>query len=100
MQKFLKTLTSGLAISFERAILQNDLILAVIKGFARIVESKDLVTGNHIDRIKVYSEFIAEKLMTEGHFENKIDPRYIKKLSTFSTLHDIGKVGVSDENSE
>lgn len=94
---FLKTITDALTIAFERATIRKDLLLSVIKGFAQIVESKDEVTGNHIDRIRVYTEFIAEKLMEDGKFKDVLNHRFIKKVGTYSTLHDIGKVGISDE---
>jgi|GEM_PF-82441 len=94
--KFVYNLTNTLAIAFEKSFVFDDLILASVKGFAKIVESKDYVTGNHIDRMSIYSKFIADCLYEDRLFLKTLDETYIEKIYKFSPLHDIGKVGISE----
>lgn len=67
---------------------------AIIYGLARLAESRDTDTGQHLDRIQHYSSALARKL---GETRSFIDDDYVTKLRLASTLHDIGKVGIPDE---
>ena len=46
-------------------------------------------TGNHIKRVQHYSELLAKLRGMEGEF--------VKRIAVLSSLHDVGKVGLSDE---
>jgi HD-GYP domain-containing protein (c-di-GMP phosphodiesterase class II) len=94
--QFVDSLTTALAIAFEKSFVFDDLILASVKGFAKIVESKDYVTGNHIDRMSIYAKFVTECLYNDSLYVQQIDESYIDKILKFSPLHDIGKVGISE----
>ncbi len=67
---------------------------AIIYGLARLAESRDTDTGEHLDRIQYYSCLLAERMAKQKSF---INHEYIQKLRLASTLHDIGKVGIPDE---
>lgn len=67
---------------------------AIIYGLARLAESRDTDTGEHLDRIQYYSTMLARRLAKKIP---QIDEEYIQKLRLASTLHDIGKVGIPDE---
>lgn len=66
---------------------------AVIFGLAKLAESRDTDTGEHLDRIRLYVTLLAEQLLEEGLL---VDRRYIEDLALASSLHDIGKVGIPD----
>lgn len=66
---------------------------AVIFGLAKLAESRDSDTGDHLERIRSYVTLIAEQLKEDGL---SIDEAYIDTLGLASSLHDIGKVGVPD----
>jgi len=66
---------------------------AVIFGLAKLAESRDDDTGEHLDRIRVYTELIAEDLR---HDHPQFDRDTIRNLGLASSLHDIGKVGIPD----
>ncbi len=66
-----------------------DLNRELIKRLTAIAEFRDSDTGAHIARIGVYSGKIAEWLNMPGDF--------IRKITYAGSLHDIGKIGISDE---
>ncbi|MEM9187309.1 MAG: HD domain-containing phosphohydrolase [Planctomycetota bacterium] len=65
----------------------------LIFGLAKLAESRDTDTGEHLDRIRRYVTILAEQLMKDGL---AIDQDYVDNLALASSLHDIGKVGVPD----
>jgi putative nucleotidyltransferase with HDIG domain len=68
---------------------QRDLFLRTIRMLAQLVELRDEYTGGHTERVTRYATLLAEKLDLPA---DQID---LVKLGT--PLHDIGKVGISDE---
>lgn len=66
---------------------------AVIFGLAKLAESRDTDTGEHLERIGLYVSVIAAEL---AKTRSVIDKRYIENLALASSLHDIGKVGIPD----
>ncbi len=66
---------------------------AIIFGLAKLAESRDNDTGEHLDRIRKYVTILAEDLQ---HVYEEIDEKYIHTLGIASSLHDIGKVGIPD----
>ncbi|MGE5474907.1 MAG: HD domain-containing phosphohydrolase [Ignavibacteriales bacterium] len=94
--EFLEQIASFLALSIEKNILINDLILISITGLAKLVESKDSETGLHIERIRNYSEIIARQLSKSESYKDILTDHYIQEISDFAPIHDIGKVGIAD----
>ena len=66
---------------------------AVIFGLAKLAESRDDATGQHLERIRSYSELLAGEI-SKTHDE--IDESMVGTIGLTSSLHDIGKVGVPD----
>lgn len=66
---------------------------AMIFGLAKLAESRDDDTGEHLRRIQHYVVLLAEQLAAT---ETLLTSEYIARLAVASTLHDIGKVGVPD----
>lgn len=92
-QQFLINIANALSTSLEKSFIFENLMISTVRGFAKIVESKDNITGNHIDRIGHYSEFVAKILVAEYE---EVDEKFIKSIKRLSPLHDIGKVGIAD----
>jgi len=67
---------------------------AVIFGLAKLADSRDADTGEHLDRVHEYIVILAERL---SKVYSDIDVDYIERLKLASSLHDIGKVGIRDE---
>lgn len=91
-----KTLANILAVTIEKTILVDDLILASITALAKLVEAKDSETGLHLQRIQNYSRIIAQQLASAGEYQRLVDEQFIEDIYKFSPLHDIGKVGIAD----
>ncbi len=67
---------------------------AVIFGLAKLAESRDGETGEHLERISKYTEILARQVsmtLTPGG-----DEAWVQTLASTAVLHDIGKVGVPD----
>ena len=68
---------------------QRDLFLKTIMMLAQMVELRDEYTGGHTQRVTRYALMLGEKLdLPEDQME-------LLRLGT--PLHDIGKIGISDE---
>lgn len=66
---------------------------AIIFGLAKLAESRDNDTGEHLDRIRTYVAILAKDL---AHYDSQVDEQFIHNLELASSLHDIGKVGIPD----
>jgi len=67
---------------------------AVIFGLAKLAESRDGETGEHLERIAGYVEILARQVslkQTPGG-----DEQWVQTLASTAVLHDIGKVGIPD----
>lgn len=68
----------------------------VILGLAKLAEYRDNDTGSHLERIREFSKVLAEALANLPQYKEYINQTYIDDIYQSSILHDIGKVGVSD----
>ena len=68
----------------------------VFTSLARLAESRDPETGQHLERIEFYTRILAEDLATTGPYAHLLTKSYIDYVSRSSILHDIGKVGIPD----
>ena len=65
----------------------------IIFGLAKLAESRDNDTGDHLDRIRHYVVALATELQSTF---SEIDDKFIVDIALASSLHDIGKVGIPD----
>lgn len=93
---FLKTLVNSIAVSFNQNIFIDDIIISSILALAKLAEARDEDTGDHLDRMKVYSREISELVYQKDIYPGEITLDYFDKIERFSPLHDIGKVGIRD----
>ncbi len=84
----------------RRVAEQVDLImasnLATIFAIAKLAEVRDDDTGKHIERVQTFARMLAEQLRTNGLHMDQLTDIYIDTLYQTASLHDIGKVGISD----
>lgn len=71
--------------------------IATIYALAKLAESRDLETGEHIERVGQYCQIIASAIPLY-YYENLDIEKYwfINTIKLASALHDIGKVGIKD----
>ena len=93
----LETLANSIAISFHQNIYIDGVIYSSILALAKLAEARDGDTGEHLERMKLYSRLIAEALHEDPMYEDKVTLEYVEQIERFSPLHDIGKVGIRDE---
>lgn len=70
---------------------------AAILALAKLSEFKDVVAGNHLERIREYCKILATELSTYRELQGVMTPQYQDDIFHASILHDIGKVAVPDE---
>lgn len=69
---------------------------ATVFGLARLAESRDPETGEHLERMRRYVREIAIEMATWPKYDRIIDSGFVETLYYSSPLHDIGKVGIPD----
>ncbi len=81
----------------NRRMAENQRIQDVtIHALARLAETRDNETGNHILRTQEYVRQLARQLQRNPRFADLIDDQLVALLAKSAPLHDIGKVGIPD----
>lgn len=94
---FLRIIANSIMLSLEEDIIIEDMIISSTLALATLTEERDNETGEHLNRMKKYSMYIAELLSKHEKYADVIDTNFIKNIERFSPLHDIGKVAIKDE---
>jgi putative two-component system response regulator len=77
-------------------ILALETTSMMLFSLAKLAESKDADTGNHLERIRAYAMALAEQMANDPQIRSQIPPHFPELLYQTSPLHDIGKVGIPD----
>jgi HD-GYP domain-containing protein (c-di-GMP phosphodiesterase class II) len=67
----------------------------LIEVLSSVVESRDVESGNHIQRIKSMTKILLNAIM-ESYPEYGLDEGQIEIMSSAATMHDIGKIAIPD----
>jgi HD-GYP domain-containing protein (c-di-GMP phosphodiesterase class II) len=65
---------------------------AIVKTAANITLHRDFETGAHLDRMSNYVRLIAKEVAKKYQLNDDL----VEHIFLFSSLHDIGKIGISD----
>lgn len=90
-KSLLEAFANQAAVAIENAKLYenlNDMFLNTVKSLAAAIETKDIYTRGHSERVTKYSELIAKEL--------GLPDSDIKDLKLAGLLHDIGKIGIDE----
>jgi putative two-component system response regulator len=80
-----------------RRMSDNQMIQDVsIQALARLAETRDPETGNHLLRTQGYVRTLAMALRGHERFAAVLTEKFIEVLAKSAPLHDIGKVGIPD----
>jgi len=71
--------------------------ISTIHALVKCAESRDDDTGKHIERTSLFCRLIADGLLEAGKYTDIVDTAYVDNVSKASPLHDIGKIGITDE---
>ena len=103
----LALMLAKLELSLQNVILEERVIErtreisltqeTTIEAIACLAEYRDPETGGHIKRTKNYVKAMAEALRKLPKYKDQITDAWIDSLYRSAPLHDIGKVGVSDD---
>lgn len=69
---------------------------AVIFGLAKLAEYRDQETGQHLERIALYSTKLTMALRRDPRFRERISQQFSRTIGISAVLHDIGKVAIED----
>ncbi|MCL2203846.1 MAG: response regulator [Defluviitaleaceae bacterium] len=67
---------------------------AIIMGMSLLSESRDGITGAHIARIKSQTRLLTNKIAEM--YPDLLDKELAGQITTYSPLHDVGKVAIPD----
>ncbi len=87
----LEALSNQAAIAIENGKLYSnlkDLFINTVRSLAATIETKDMYTRGHSERVTMFSEMIADEL--------GFSAEEIEKLNLAGLLHDIGKIGIDE----
>ena len=81
----------------ERRMKENLFIQDLsLRALACLAEARDNETGQHIVRTQLYVEVLAKALATHERFRDALIGERLNMVVKAAPLHDIGKVGISD----
>lgn len=77
-----------------REILQSQ--LSTIVAISKLVEYRDIETGQHIERVQMFCKVLALSLKDFSSRGLSVDDEFADTIYWAAALHDIGKVGIPD----
>jgi len=81
--------------SGERVVTLETRHVAIF-AMAKLAESRDPETGQHLERMRNYSRILAAHLVGQDGAREKLGADFVENVYQTSPLHDIGKVGIPD----
>lgn len=94
--ELLSNIAAQVSRGFEKTVITESLIVSAITGLAKLAESRDPETGDHLIRMAHYSAIIAEELNKHQRYRGQLDSDKVRDILQFAPMHDIGKVGIED----
>jgi HD-GYP domain-containing protein (c-di-GMP phosphodiesterase class II)/HAMP domain-containing protein len=94
--ELLGNVAGQLTHALDKTVFMEKLVVAAVQGLAKLAESRDPETGDHLVRMALYSAIVAEEMGREGPHRTLIDAAYVRHIHQFAPMHDIGKVGIAD----
>jgi len=73
-----------------------DLQNAILKTVAELVESRDNITGGHIERTQEYLILFIDLLFEDGIHTEELSMWDIRQFVISAQLHDVGKISIKD----
>lgn len=65
-------------------------------SLAKLAESRDNETGDHLERMRSYARELCEEVVRLPKYSDTYGPAFVDEIYKSTPLHDIGKVGIPD----
>lgn len=65
-------------------------------SLAKLAESRDNETGDHLERMRSYARILSEEFAAMEKYQGKLHDNFVDEIYQSTPLHDIGKVGIPD----
>jgi HD-GYP domain-containing protein (c-di-GMP phosphodiesterase class II) len=85
----IETLVLGRQPGRQAVKIDEDYLDDIAEAFAEVIDSKSPFTAGHSERVALFTDMICESL--------GFDPERRRRLKRAALLHDIGKLGVSNQ---
>ncbi len=69
----------------------------ILETLATIVEYRSVESGLHIRRVQELTRLLIQKMLTKPQFRGELIFQGFEEIIAASVLHDVGKVGISDD---
>lgn len=86
-------LEAMVAVRTEQVVLTQQV---TVFALAKLAESRDNDTGDHLERMRSYARELAAEVIKLDAYRADHDPSYVDEIYKSTPLHDIGKVGIPD----
>ena len=80
----------------ERTARLRGIQQGMIYILSNVLESRDEITGTHIARTTEYVRILVQGMIENGVYVDDLKKWDMEMLTTYTLLHDVGKVAVSD----
>mgnify|MGYP001764793519 CR=1 FL=1 len=94
--ELIENVAGQLTHALDKTVFMEGLVVSAVQGLAKLAESRDPETGDHLARMALYAALIAEELGRVGPYQEQITAAYVRSIHQFAPMHDIGKVGLGD----
>ena len=97
LQEYLKKYNQQLEHEVQNKVNEKiQLIEGSTLALAKLTESRDFETGQHIVRVQRFCKILSKLLKEKTKYKEVINDEFINNIYYASALHDIGKVGIPD----
>jgi len=79
--------------TMEIQSLQN----AILKTMSNLVEYRDDVTGNHVERSELLLRLLTEEMIRQNVYADEVKNWDFKFFPQSAQLHDVGKIAIKDD---
>lgn len=83
------------ALVKEQSARARESNAAVIDMLSSVIEHRDLESGQHIRRIRMFTRILLEEV-ARNYQEYDLDEQKIQMITDASSMHDIGKIAIPD----
>jgi putative two-component system response regulator len=98
MQKEIKHYNERLEALVQEKVQEiSDSQLSTLSAITKLAELRDVYTGKHIERTQIFCQMLAMELRDESVYDHIITDAYIRNIYHAAALHDVGKIGISDQ---